>query len=152
MENVNLTVLSADLTHCTAAATKYEDLVFTLTLAASAEKHAKDLAKYYRDAAEKIRDVYLGYLKFELSRLERECVLEHTRLQQEAFDMDIAGALKREKLVGEFNASLVAPTGVAAVAEKAEEKKKVEVEVEEDDEETFGDTFGEVEDLPLEIK
>ena len=97
MEN-NVAVLSADLAHCAASAARYEALTFgEKVLDQAAARYAKDLAKYYRDAAEKIRDLYLKFMQVELGKVVATQELRAAVVQGAALTKDMDDALRAHK-------------------------------------------------------
>jgi len=122
MLEIDVSALKADLVHCSMSASRYEEIVVGGKDAGQADiRYAKDLAKYYRDAAEKVRAVYLALLNDQLANKVVETIAP-CPTAQEVEEVLVEAAAKK------------------AVVKKPVEKVEAEVEVEE----TFGDVFNEL--------
>jgi len=120
MLEIDVSALKADLVHCSMSASRYEEIVVGGKDAGQADiRYAKDLAKYYRDAAEKVRAVYLALLNDQLANKVVETIAP-CPTAQEVEEVLVEAAAKK------------------AVVKKPVEKVEVEVE------ETFGDVFNEL--------
>ena len=120
MLEIDVSALKADLVHCSMSASRYEEIVVGGKDAGQADiRYAKDLAKYYRDAAEKVRAVYLALLNDQLANKVVETIVP-CPTAQEVEEVLVEAAAKK------------------AVVKKPVEKVEVEVE------ETFGDVFNEL--------
>lgn len=123
MLEIDVSALKADLVHCSMSASRYEEIVVGGKDAGQADiRYAKDLAKYYRDAAEKVRAVYLALLNDQLASKVVETIAPFPTAQE----------------IEEVHHL------VEAVAKKAVVKKQVEKVEEAEVEETFGDVFNEL--------
>ena len=117
MENT-IQVLQADLAHCAAAAARYESMLFgEKQLGQTEARYAKDLAKYYRDAAERSRDLYLKYAELDYNKAKLAAAVTWSQMPvpQEPFTPAV----------------IVVEDGVV----------EKEVEKEEEEEDTFAETF-----------
>lgn len=125
MAEIDVSTLKADLLHCSVSAARYEEIVVGGKDAGQADiRYAKDLAKYYRDAAEKVRNAYLAIVN---EQLANKITIVEPQLP----------SLK------EVDAAF----GVGTCTETTCEPKKVvtkPVEKKEVEEETFGDVFNEL--------
>jgi hypothetical protein len=127
MTEIDVTTLKADLMHCSTSAAVYEARVLDGKDASQVDiRYAKDLAKYYRDAAEKVRNVYLALIN---SQLAQATVVETTTTPLPTPQ--------------EFAEAFCGEGGCKCDPEKKAPVKKVKEEVL-DEEVTFSDVFNEL--------
>lgn len=129
MAEIDVSTLKADLLHCSVSAARYEEIVVGGKDAGQADiRYAKDLAKYYRDAAEKVRNAYLAIVNEQLASKTTAVTTEPIKRysieeMEEILDKNCA----------------CSPNGCETKRAAVNPVEKKEVE-----EETFGDVFNEL--------